>query len=71
MLGAVFNNGATAMQRKQTKPSAKDVAAARRQFKAAERAMERLAFGDDESLNAAMAKWESARAVLDAARATT
>jgi hypothetical protein len=33
-----------------------------------ERAMERLAFGDNEALDAAMAKWQSARNVLDAAR---
>jgi hypothetical protein len=38
MLCAVFNNEATAMKRKPTKPSAKELAAARRQFKAAERA---------------------------------
>jgi hypothetical protein len=55
------------MKRKQSKPHAKNVAAARRQLKAAERAMESLPFGDDEALNAAMAKWESARSVLEQA----
>ncbi len=51
------------------KPSAKEVAAARRAFKAANRAMERLPFGDAEAERVAFEKWERAKAVLDAANA--
>ena len=55
------------MKPNQPKPSAKEVTAARREFKAAERAMERLPFGDNEALDALMSRWTRARSVLAAA----
>jgi hypothetical protein len=65
---AVFNNGASAMQRTQN-PSAKAVSAARRQFKTAKRAIELALVEKRGNFDAAVEQWWLARNELEAAGA--